>query len=88
MSTSSFSLQEQVVWEKKRRMASTNPTSGTAILKIIRPKSSTNLQKKAKKARYEQEKETIRGAGCVVGEYVGDGHGDESKTLILELMTN
>ena len=22
--------------------------------------------------------ETIRGAGCVVGEYVGDGHGDES----------
>ena len=37
-----------------------------------------NLQKKAKKTCYEQEKafmETIRGVGCTVGEYVGDGQG-------------
>ena len=38
-----------------------------------------NLQKKKKKARYEREKlymENIRGAGCAVGEYVGEGQGE------------
>ena len=38
-----------------------------------------NLQKKAKKTRYEQEKAfmvTLRGVGCTVGEYVGDGQGE------------
>ena len=43
-----------------------------------------NLQKKAKKTRYEQEKafmETLRGVGCIVGEYVGDGQGELESTL-------
>ena len=43
-----------------------------------------NLQKKAKKTRYEQEKafmETLRGVGCTVGEYVGDGQGELESTL-------
>ena len=38
-----------------------------------------NLQKRAKKARYESEKafmETLRGVGCTVGEYAGDGRGE------------
>lgn len=40
-----------------------------------------NLQKKAKKKRYEEEKaymERLRGAGCSVGEYVGDGQGESA----------
>ena len=38
-----------------------------------------NLQKKAKKARYEREKsfmDTLRQVGCPVGEYIGDGLGE------------
>ena len=36
----------------------------------------SNLQKKAKKAQHEQEKVfMLRGAGCTVGKYVGDGQG-------------
>ncbi len=38
-----------------------------------------NLQKKKKKSRYEQEKGvmgTLRGVGCVTGEYAGDGKGE------------
>ena len=37
------------------------------------------MAKKAKKARYEQEKvymDSMRGLGCTVGEYIGDGKGD------------
>ncbi len=43
----------------------------------------SNLQKKAKKKRYEMEKafmERLRGAGCSVGEYAGDGQGDSMST--------
>ncbi len=42
-----------------------------------------NLQKKAKKARYEREKaymDSIRGLGIVTGDYVGDGQGDSVST--------
>ena len=42
-----------------------------------------NLQKKAKRTRYEQEKafmETLRGVGCTVGDYVGDGQGELEST--------
>ncbi len=38
-----------------------------------------NLQKRAKKARYEAEKVlmgTLRDVGCAVGEYMGDGKGE------------
>lgn len=48
-----------------------------------------NLQKREKKARYEREKafmETVRGVGCAVGEYVGNGQGEaETATQDLDL---
>ena len=43
--------------------------------------SKRNLARKAKKARHEQEKvvmENMRGMGCIVGEYAGDGKGEAS----------
>ena len=48
-----------------------------------------NLQKRAKKARYESEKafmETLRGVGCTVGEYAGDGRGetDMSESMVVD----
>ncbi len=42
-----------------------------------------NLQKKAKKKRYEEEKafmERLRTAGCSAGEYAGDGLGESTST--------
>ncbi len=47
------------------------------------PPTCRNLQKKAKKARYEREKaymDSIRGLGNVTGDYVGDGQGDSVST--------
>ena len=48
-----------------------------------------NLQKRAKKARYESEKafmETLRGVGCTVGEYAGDGREetDMSECMVMD----
>lgn len=43
-----------------------------------------NLAKKAKKTRHEREKtymETMRGLGCVVGDYVGDGQGESENVM-------
>ena len=39
---------------------------------------------RTEKTHYEQEKvfmETLRGVGCTVGEYVGDGQGELESTL-------
>ena len=44
-----------------------------------------NLQKKLKKARYEQEKvvmERLRSVGSCVGEYAGDGQGEEESQSV------
>ena len=44
-----------------------------------------NLQKRLKKARYDQEKvvlERLRSVGSCVGEYVGDGLGEEESQSV------
>ena len=43
-----------------------------------------NLQKKLKKARYEQKvvMERLRSVGSCVGEYVGDGQGEEESLSV------
>ena len=44
------------------------------------------MQKKAKKARHEQEKsytERLRGAGGTVGEYAGDGQGEAESAILI-----
>jgi len=50
-----------------------------------------NLRKKRKKERYEQEKKhmaALRGAGCAVGEYVGNGQGEATDTGDTEQLTS
>ena len=45
----------------------------------------TNLQKKLKKARYEQEKvvmERLHSVGSCVGQYMGDGQGEEESQSV------
>lgn len=51
----------------------------------------SNLQKKKKREKYEREKafmENMRGIGCVVGQYVGDGQGDSENTAAVPSLTN
>ena len=51
----------------------------------------TDLQKNAKRARYEREKdftETLRAVGCTIREYVDDGRGEADATAPLTAEDN
>ena len=85
-------LREQEVWDKDwlsqsrvenlhKRLGLFNKgmqchTSSTVTLSNL----NRNLQKRAKKAKHEQEKEfmeTRRGRSCTTGEYAGNGNGED-----------
>ena len=79
-------LTEQAQWEKKRQLTSSKEYLhkrcwlGGLSFNVYCPFCVyRNMEKKKKKARYEQEKvymEAMRGLGSAVGEYVGDGKGN------------